>query len=41
MVNAQTLNLMGELLHISDYSVPASELSTSNVELLLEFILHV
>ncbi|KAF8729825.1 hypothetical protein AX14_005990 [Amanita brunnescens Koide BX004] len=40
MVNTQTLNLMGKLLHISDYSVHASELSTSNVELLLEFILH-
>jgi len=31
---------MGELLH-PEYSVLASELSTSNVELLLDFILNV
>ena len=41
MVNTLTLDLIGELLQLSEYSILASELSISNAELLLDFILSV
>ena len=41
MAKTPTFDFMGELLHLLEYSVPASELSTSNIESLLDFILHV
>ena len=41
MINTLTLHRMGKLLHLSEYSVLASGLSTSNIDLLLDFILHV
>ena len=41
MVNTLTLHRMGKLLHLSEYSALASGLSTSNIDLLLDFILHV
>ena len=41
MVNSLTLDLMSKLLHLPEYSITASEMSTSDTELLLDFILHV
>ena len=41
MVNAFTLNLIDRLLRQSGYSVTAFELTTSDTELLLDFLLHV
>jgi hypothetical protein len=40
-VNKVTLDLACKLLNLPEYPINASELSTADIELLLDFILHV